>query len=39
MTEDKERLLELLTLALENPSTDKIVITIKPNSPKKREDK
>lgn len=39
MTEDKERLLELLKLALENPSTDKIVITIKQNSPKKREDK
>lgn len=39
MTEqDKKRLLELLKLAIENPATDKIVITLKPNSPKKVDD-
>ncbi len=28
---EKEQLLEMLKLAIENPTTDKIVITIKPN--------
>lgn len=31
MEKEKEQLLEMLKLAIENSTTDKIVITIKPN--------
>lgn len=35
----KEQLLELLKLAIDSPTTDKIVITLKPNNCKPKDNK